>query len=60
MQQNHRLTSAIKGRIVRTIGQSGQDLLIEFEDGSKMHIKLAEPTSSVTVRDAQNRMEYAD
>jgi hypothetical protein len=35
-------------------------LVLQFEDGSTMRIKLAEPTSSVMVRDAQNKMEYAD
>jgi hypothetical protein len=60
MTINHKLTSVIQGRKIKTAQQSGNDLVLECEDGSTLHIKLAEPTSSVMVRDAQNKMEYAD
>ena len=60
MTPNHKLTNVIKGRKVQTIQQSDTDLIVQFEDGSTMHVKIAEPTSSVMVRDAQNKMEYAD
>jgi hypothetical protein len=57
---NHKLTNVIKGRKVQAVQQSDTDLILQFEDGSNMRIKLAEPTSSVMVRDTQNKMEYAD
>jgi hypothetical protein len=60
MAPNHKLTNVIKGRKVQAVQQSDVDLVLQFEDGSTMRIKLAEPTSSVMVRDAQNKMEYAD
>lgn len=60
MTPNHKLTNVIKGRKVESVQQSDVDFILQFEDGSTMHIKLAEPTSSVMVRDAQNKMEYAD
>ena len=60
MQANHKLTNTIKGRTVKAVQQTDTDLLIQFEDGSTMHVKTAEPTSSVMVRDSQNKMEYAD
>ncbi|MBV9036005.1 MAG: hypothetical protein JO182_16060 [Acidobacteriaceae bacterium] len=60
MAPNHKLTNVIKGRKIQAIQQSDVDLIIQFEDGSTMHVKLAEPTSSVMVRDTQNKMEYAD
>ena len=60
MAPNHKLTNVIKGRKIQAVQQADRDLTIQFEDGSAVHIKLAEPTASVLVRDAQNKMEYAD
>jgi hypothetical protein len=60
MAPNHKLTNVIKGRKVQAVQQSDTDLVLQFEDGSTVRIKLAEPASSVMVRDAQNKMEYAD
>jgi len=60
MAPNHKLTNVIKDRKVQSVQQSDTDLVLQFEDGSTLRIKLAEPTSSVMVRDAQNKMEYAD
>jgi hypothetical protein len=60
MAPNQKLTNVIKGRKVQAAQQSDTDLVLQFEDGSTMRIKLAEPTSSVMIRDAQNKMEYAD
>lgn len=60
MVPNHKLANVIKGRKVQAVQQSDTDMILQFEDGSTMHIKLAEPTSSVMVRDVQNKMEYAD
>ena len=60
MAPNHKLTNVIKGRKVQAVQQSDTDMVLQFEDGSTMKIKLAGPTDSVMVRDAQNKMEYAD
>ncbi len=60
MATNQKLTNVIKGRVIASVGQTDEELTIQFQDGSIIHIKLAEPTSSVMVRDAQNKMEYAD
>jgi hypothetical protein len=60
MAPNHKLTNVIQGRKIQAVQQADRDLTIRFEDGSAVHIKLAEPTASVMVRDAQNKMEYAD
>lgn len=60
MTPNHKLTNVLKDRKVQSVQQSDVDLILQFEDGSTMHIKLAEPTASVMVRDAQNKLEYAD
>ena len=60
MAPNHKLTNVIKGRKVQAVQQSDTDMILQFEDGSTMRVKLAEPTDSVMVRDAQNKMEYAD
>lgn len=60
MQANQKLTNTIQGRTVKAVQQNDTDLLIEFEDGSTMHIKTAELTSSVMVHNSQNKMEYAD
>ena len=60
MATNQKLTEVIKGRAVANVGQTDEELTIQFADGSIMHIKLAEPTSSVMVRDGHNKMEYAD
>ena len=60
MAPKHKLTNGIKGRQIQAAQQADRDLTIQFEDGSAVHIKLAEPTASVMLRDAQNKMEYAD
>ena len=60
MTINHKLTNVIQGRKIKAAQQSGNDLILECEDGSTIHIKLAEPTSSVMVRNAESKMEYAD
>jgi hypothetical protein len=60
MAPNHKLTNVIQGRKIQAVQQADRDLTIQFEDGSAVHIRLAEPTASVLVRDAQNKMEYAD
>ena len=60
MPTNQKLTNTIQGRTVKSAEQNNTNLIIQFEDGSTMHVRLAEPTASVMVRDTQNKMEYAD
>ena len=60
MTANHKLTAIIQSRVAKSVQQSDSDMVIQFEDGSTLHIKLAEATSSVMVRDRNNAMEYAD
>jgi hypothetical protein len=60
MAANHKLTNVIQGRIVKVIRQDDARLYIDFEDGSTLTVKTAEPASSVMMRDSQNKLEYAD
>ena len=60
MASNQKLTPILAGRVVKAIRQTGAALDIDFADGSTVHIKLAEATSSVMVRDNEGKMEYAD
>jgi hypothetical protein len=39
MTINHKLTNVIQGRKIKTAQQSGNDLVLECEDGSRVHIK---------------------
>ena len=45
---------------MKSAEQNDTNLIIQFEDGSTMHVKMAEPTASIMVRDTQNKMEYAN
>ncbi len=60
MASNHKLTGVIAGRTVKAVRQANEMLNLDFEDGSTLQIHLKEPTSSVMVRDKENRLEYAD
>ncbi len=60
MAANKKLTSLIKGRKVKAVRQTGAVLLLDFDDGSTMQIKLLEATSSVMVRDKKKVLEYVD
>jgi hypothetical protein len=60
MHANQKLTNAIAGRTVCAVGQQEAALSIEFSDGSTLHIKLADPASSVMLRDKAGKLEYAD
>ena len=48
------------GRTVRAVRQRETTLSLDFEDGGTLEIVTAEPTSSVMVRDKEQRLEYAD
>ena len=60
MTANQKLTHIIQRRVVKLVQQADTDLLIHFEDGSTLNIKLAQPTDSVLVRDAKGKIEYVD
>jgi hypothetical protein len=60
MASNQKLTGVIAGRTVKAVRQTSDVLNIDFEDGSTIQIQLKEPTSSVMVRDQNNRLEYTD
>ena len=46
------------GSIVKSVQEANADLRIEFEDGSSATFSLADPGSSVAVRDKNNVVEY--
>ncbi len=45
---------------VKAVRQSGTTLNIDYEDGSTLEIETIEETSSVILRDANHKIEYAD
>jgi hypothetical protein len=49
-----------RGREVKDVRQNDESLHLDFTDGSTLEVPLAEATSSVMLRDAQNVLEYAD
>jgi len=46
------------GSKVKSVHEAKADFRIEFEDGSSATLCLANPGSSVTVRDKDNAVEY--
>jgi hypothetical protein len=46
------------GRKVKSVHEAKADFRIEFEDGSRATFCLANPGSSVAVRDKKNAVEY--
>jgi hypothetical protein len=57
---NQKLTGVIAGRAVVGVRQDGAVLHLDFADGSTIQVKLADPASSVMVRDKDGKLEYAD
>jgi len=53
-------TAALQGRTVKMVRQGGVIMELDFSDNSKAQIKLAEETSSVMLRNATGKFEYAD
>jgi hypothetical protein len=47
-------------RTIKSIRQKGNVFNLDFSDRSTASIQLAEPTSSVMLRDARGVLEYAD
>jgi hypothetical protein len=60
MAANQKLTHVIAGRAVSGVRQDGAILHLDFADGSTIQVKLADPASSVMVRDKDGKLEYAD
>lgn len=60
MPANQKLTHTIANRVVDKVRQDDAVLVLDFTDGSTMQIKLADPTSSVMIRDKSGKLEYAD
>jgi hypothetical protein len=48
----------LKGGKVKSVHEAKADFKIEFEDGSSAKLCLADPGSSVAVRDKSNAVEY--
>jgi len=46
------------GGKIKAIQEDGPEFDLQFEDGSTTTLKLADPGSSVAVRDENNRVEY--
>ena len=46
------------GGKVKAIQEDGPEFCLQFEDDSTMTFQLADPGSSVAVRDKNNRVEY--
>lgn len=52
--------SASTGGAIKEVLQQGTTLTLEFDGGSTLDIPLAEATSSVIVRGADDALQYAD
>ena len=46
------------GGKIKAIQEDGADFTLQFEDGSSVSLRLADPGASVAVRDKNNRVEY--
>ena len=53
-------TTALQAHTVKMVRQDGMVMELDFSDNSKAQIRLAEETSSVMLRDANGKFEYAD
>ena len=51
---------ALKDHTVKSVRQKGAALTIVFDDETSTLVALADPGSSVMLRDAQGVLEYAD
>jgi hypothetical protein len=46
------------GGKIKAVQEDGVNLAIQFEDGPAVNLRLADPGSSVAVRDKDNQVEY--
>ncbi len=51
---------ALQGHTVKMVRQGGTSMELDFSDNSKAIIPLAAASSSVMLRDANGKFEYAD
>jgi hypothetical protein len=56
--KNSRRSGGIAGRKIKSVYETGTEFKIEFQDGSSTTLQLADPGSSVAVRDRNNAVEY--
>jgi len=59
MAANAKLTHAIQGKKVESARQRGEELDIDFEDGTTLSVVLSSADSSVTVRDKNDKEVYS-
>ncbi len=52
--------AALQAHTIQMVRQGGVVMEFDFTDNSKARIRLAEATSSVMLRDANGKFEYAD
>jgi hypothetical protein len=52
------IANPLQGAKVKAIQEDGPEFTLQFEDGSSVILQLADPGSSVAVRDKLNRLEY--
>jgi hypothetical protein len=60
MATQQQLTKLLQGRVIDSVRQRGNELDIDFEDGSTLSLKLSAPTQSVTLTSEDDKTEYAD
>jgi hypothetical protein len=60
MHSNQKLIPIIAGRVISGVRQDAAAIYLDFSDGSTLQIKLADPASSVILRDKVGKLEYAD
>ena len=58
MSTNQQLSTLLKGRQVDSVRQRGDELDIDFEDGSTLSIKLSAQTGSVSLSNDSDKVEY--
>ena len=51
-------TTIATGGKVKSVDEAGAEFKIDFEDGSSATLSLADPGSSLAVRDKNNVVEY--
>lgn len=59
MATNEKLSELLAKRKVDSVRQRGDELDIDFEDGSTLSLKLASATGSIKLEDTNGKKEYA-
>ncbi len=58
MSTNQQLSTLLKGRQVDSVRQRGDEIDIDFEDGSTLTLKLAAATGGVSLANGDDKVEY--